>query len=57
MEDSLKIDYNEETGEITLEWDPEDPQWKFLGGLTPEEIRDMIMKHATETLQDETGIE
>jgi hypothetical protein len=57
MEDSLKVDYNEETGEMTLEWDPEDSQWNFLQDLTPEEIRDMLMKHAMETLQNETGIE
>lgn len=55
--DSLKVNYNEETGEIQLEWDPNDPQWNFLGGLTPEEIRDMIMEHAMETLQDETEID
>lgn len=55
--DSLKVNYNEETGEVTLEWDPNDSQWNFLGGLTPEEIRDMIMKHAMKTLQNETEID
>lgn len=51
--DSLKVDVNEETGEITLEWDPNDTQWNFLHDLTSEEIGDMIMKHVMETLQDE----
>jgi len=55
--DSLKVNYNEETGEIQLEWDPNDPQWNFLGSLTPEQIRDMIMEQAMETLQNETEID
>jgi hypothetical protein len=54
-EDSLKVNFDDETGEITLEWDPNDTQWNFLRDLTSEEISDMIMKHAMETLQDETA--
>ena len=42
--DSLKIDYNEETGEILLSWDPNDTQWNWLANLPEEEVRDMITK-------------
>lgn len=55
MEDSLKVTVNEETGEITFEWDPNDTKWNFLHDLTSEEIADMITKHALETLKDETA--
>ena len=43
MDDGIKIDVNEETGEINMEWDPEDPRWSFLNGLTEEELSDMMM--------------
>jgi hypothetical protein len=49
--DSLKVNYNEETGEIQLEWDPQDPEWNWLAGLTPEEIRDMLMEQLTQTIE------
>tara|TARA_Y100000361_G_scaffold15197_1_gene11992 strand:+ start:45 stop:227 length:183 start_codon:yes stop_codon:yes gene_type:complete len=39
--DSLKVSQNED-GSFTLEWDKEDPQWKFLNGLTSQEIQTMI---------------
>jgi hypothetical protein len=48
MEDSLKVNVNDETGEVTLEWDPEDPVWGFLSGLTEEDISTMI----TDALQE-----
>lgn len=41
--DSLKIDYNEETGEILLEWDKEDPTWNWLNDLTQDQIKDIII--------------
>ena len=31
-----------EDGTFTLEWDKEDPTWKFLNGLTSKEITAMI---------------
>ena len=39
--DSLKVNQNED-GTFTLEWDKEDPTWKFLNGLTSKEITAMI---------------
>jgi len=48
MEDSslenngMEIKYNDETGEIQLDWDGSDPRWSFLNDLTPDEIGDII---------------
>jgi hypothetical protein len=40
-DDSLKIHQNED-GSYSIEWDKEDPNWKFLNGLTSKEIQVMI---------------
>jgi hypothetical protein len=53
MNDGLKVDFNEETGEINLEWDPEDPRWSFLNGLTEEELSDMMMDAIKRRLEEE----
>lgn len=50
--DSLKVNYNDETGLITLEWDPEDSRWNWLATLTEEEINSMIMEHARQSLEE-----
>jgi len=39
--DSLKVNQNKD-GTFTLEWDKDDPQWKFLNDLTSTEIQTMI---------------
>ena len=44
--DSLKISKNED-GSFTMDWDPEDPNWKWLNGLTSKEIQ-VIMQQAIE---------
>jgi len=43
MEDSLKIVKNKD-GSFSMEWDKEDPNWKFLNNLTSKEIQDIIRK-------------
>ena len=42
--DSLKIHQNED-GSFSIEWDKQDPNWKFLNDLTSKEIR-VIMEQA-----------
>ena len=42
--DSLKITQNED-GSFTMDWDKEDPNWKWLNGLTSKEIQ-VIMEEA-----------
>ena len=44
--DSLKIHQNED-GSFSIEWDKEDPEWKWLNNLTSKEI-EIIMKQAIE---------
>ena len=42
--DSLKIHQNED-GSFSMEWDKQDPNWKFLNNLTSKEIQ-VIMEQA-----------
>ena len=42
--DSLKIHQNED-GSFSIEWDKQDPNWKFLNDLTSKEIQ-VIMEQA-----------
>jgi hypothetical protein len=51
-DDGLKVNYDDETGQVTLEWDPQDPKWNWLGDLTEDQIRDTIMKNALQILED-----
>jgi hypothetical protein len=51
MTDSLKIKFNED-GSFTIEWDKDDPNWKFLNGLTSKEIQ-CILEEAIK--QDTSG--
>ena len=44
MSDSLKVNQNKD-GSFSLEWDREDPNWKFLNDLTSKEIQ-VIMEQA-----------
>ena len=39
--DSLKVIQNED-GSYSLEWDKNDPDWKWLNGLTEGQIQSMI---------------
>ena len=41
--DSLKINQNKD-GTFTVEWDKEDPNWKWLNNLTSQEIQVIIEK-------------
>jgi len=41
MSDSLKVNQNED-GSFSLEWDRQDPNWKFLNDLTSKEIQVII---------------
>ncbi len=41
MEDTLKITENED-GSFTMDWDPQDPKWSWLNGLTSKEIQVIV---------------
>ena len=41
--DSLKVKQNKD-GTFTVEWDKQDPNWKWLNNLTSQEIQVIIEK-------------
>ena len=41
--DSLKVNQNKD-GTFTVEWDKQDPNWKWLNNLTSQEIQVIIGK-------------
>ena len=43
MEDSLKI-IQKEDGSFSMDWNPQDPNWKWLNGLTSEQIQIIIQQ-------------
>ena len=49
--DSLKITQNED-GSFTIDWNPQDPKWSFLNGLTSEEIQVMIEQAVKDYLDE-----
>ena len=51
MSDSLKIIQNED-GSFSMEWNKEDPNWKWLNGLTSKEIQ-VIMEQAIKDYEHE----
>lgn len=49
MEDSLKITQNED-GSFTLDWDKEDPNWKWMNNLTSKEIQVIVQQAIQDSL-------
>jgi len=49
--DSLTITENED-GSFTMDWDPQDPNWKWLNGLTSKEIQVIVEQAIKEHLND-----
>ena len=52
MQDSLKINRND-NGSFTVEWDKNDPNWKWLNDLTSEQIEVIIEQAIKEHPYDE----
>lgn len=50
QQDSLKISKNKD-GSFTMDWDPQDPNWKWLNGLTQKEIQ-VIVEQAIKDFTD-----
>ena len=48
--DSLRFTKNED-GSFTATWDPQDPRWSWLNGLTQKEIQ-VIMEQAIKEFTD-----
>ena len=49
--DTLKISENAD-GSFTMDWDPQDPKWSFLNGLTSAEIQVMIQQAIQDYIAD-----
>jgi hypothetical protein len=49
--DSLKVTQNPD-GSYTIEWDREDPNWKFLNDYSSEEIEALIQHAINEKTND-----
>ena len=49
--DSLKITQNKD-GSFTMDWDPQDPKWSWLNGLTQKEVQ-IIMEQAIKDFLDD----
>ena len=43
MQDSLKIN-KQDDGSFQVEWDRNDPNWKFMNDLTTEEIESIVQE-------------
>ena len=43
MQDSLKINRRDD-GSFEVEWDKNDPNWKFMNDLTSEEIESIVQE-------------
>ena len=51
MDDSLKITQNDD-GSYEINWDKNDPNWKFLNHLTSDQIQIMIQQAIQDKLND-----
>ena len=51
MNDSLKIHQNED-GTFSLEWDKDDPEWKFLNNMSSREIQSILEQALLEDEND-----
>ena len=49
--DSLKVTENAD-GSFTMDWDKEDPNWKWLNGLTNQQIQVIMEQAINEELQN-----
>jgi hypothetical protein len=54
-QDGLKISYNDETGEMTLEWDSNDERWSGLNGMTGDDFKQMMLDYCKQILENEDG--
>lgn len=52
-EDSLLVEYDEDTRQMRLEWDDNDPKWNWLNSLSEEEIHEVITTNLKTLLEEE----
>jgi len=52
--DSLKVHQNQD-GTFSLEWDKEDPNWKWMNDLTSKEIQTIIEEAIKHSFDEQLG--
>ena len=56
QQDGLLVTYDEETGSISLEWDPDThPEYNYLEDLTSEEFFSMLLDYAEQTKEGQSS--
>lgn len=60
QDESLIVEYDEDTNQMRLEWDENDPKWNWLNGMTEEQVSEIITGNLKLMLaehdEDGTGI-
>ena len=51
--DSLLVEYDEDTRQMKLEWEENDPKWSWLNSLSEEEIHEVITTNLKTLLENE----
>ncbi len=52
-DDSLLVEYDEDTRTMRLEWDDNDPKWNWLNSLSEEEVHEIITTNLKTLLENE----
>lgn len=52
-DDSLLVEYDEDTRQMRLEWDDNDPKWNWLNSLSEEEVHEIITTNLKTLLENE----
>lgn len=51
MKDSLNVKESPEGG-LVVEWNPDDPRYKYLNGLTEQQVNDIIQESILRALEE-----
>tara|TARA_B100001063_G_C16762006_1_gene556458 strand:+ start:2206 stop:2391 length:186 start_codon:yes stop_codon:yes gene_type:complete len=54
-DDSLLVEYDEDTGTMKIEWDDKDPKWNWLNSLDQKEVNEVISTNLSRMLSEHEG--
>jgi hypothetical protein len=54
-DDSLLVEYDEDTGTMKVEWDDNDPKWNWLNSLDQQEVKEVISTNLSRMLAEHEG--
>ena len=52
-QDSLIVEYDEDTRQMKLQWDDNDPKWNWLNSLSEEEVHEIVTTNLKTLLENE----